>query len=155
MIDRIQDFFRNRIAPRQDADEEAAYRVRLATAALFIEMTKADFEIKDEETAAVLVAVRSILQISEEEARHLLTLAEAEVQESVSLYEFTRLVNDGFSPERKKEIVELLWRIAFADSRLEVHEEFLVRKVARLLHVPHRDFIDAKRRARDNRPQSE
>ena len=50
----------------------------------------------------------------------------------------------------KKEVVELLWRIAFADSRIEPHEEYQVRKIANLLHVPHADFIDAKRRARSD-----
>jgi uncharacterized tellurite resistance protein B-like protein len=149
MIERIHTFFRNRIAPRDLSEDDAEHRVHLATAALFIEMTKADFEVKDEESAAVLDAVRRVLEISDDEARTMLSLAEAEARESVSLYEFTRLVNDSFSPERKKEVVELLWRIAFADAQLEAREEHLVRKVARLLHVSHRDFIDAKRRARD------
>jgi uncharacterized tellurite resistance protein B-like protein len=46
------------------------------------------------------------------------------------------------------EIIERLWQIAFADNHLDKHEEHLVRKVADLLHVPHRDFIAAKKRAR-------
>lgn len=43
--------------------------------------------------------------------------------------------------------MELLWRVAFADGRLDRYEEHLIRRIADLLHLPHRDFIRAKLRA--------
>ena len=55
----------------------------------------------------------------------------------------------GLDAAQKKRIVELLWLVAFADGRKDAHEEHLVRRIAGLLHVPHPDFIDAKRRARE------
>ena len=73
--------------------------------------------------------------------------AERTVEESVSLYEFTRRLNDEATPAEKVEIIEMLWRVAFADGRLDKYEEHLVRKAADLLHVPHRRFIRAKLRA--------
>jgi uncharacterized tellurite resistance protein B-like protein len=42
-----------------------------------------------------------------------------------------------------------MWRVAFSDSELEQHEEYLIRKTAKLLHVRHEDFIDAKIRAKE------
>ena len=46
----------------------------------------------------------------------------------------------------KEKIVELMWRIAYADKELEKYEEALVRKIADLLYVPHSAFIAAKHR---------
>ena len=44
-------------------------------------------------------------------------------------------------------LVELLWRVAYANEVLHKYEEHLVRKVADLLYVPHTAFIKAKHRA--------
>ena len=34
-----------------------------------------------------------------------------------------------------------IWKIAFIDGVVDMHEEYLVRKIADLLHVPHTAFI--------------
>jgi len=46
-------------------------------------------------------------------------------------------------------VVEMLWRVAFADGRIDRYEEALVRKIAELIYVPHRDFIRARHRVQD------
>ena len=53
------------------------------------------------------------------------------------------------APEQKKTVVRYLWQVAFADAQLLPSEEYLVRKIADLLHVPQADFLDAKIKARD------
>jgi uncharacterized tellurite resistance protein B-like protein len=50
--------------------------------------------------------------------------------------------------DQKVRIVELLWTVAFADSHQDKHEEHLIRRIADLLHVSHKDFIAAKFKAR-------
>ncbi len=67
---------------------------------------------------------------------------------SVELFQFTRLIDDAFTPEQKVQVVERLWRIAYADEQVDRLEEHLVRKIANLLHVSHRDYIAAKLAAR-------
>jgi uncharacterized tellurite resistance protein B-like protein len=94
--------------------------------------------------------VRKTFGISDEETAELISMADEEVKGSVSFYQFTRLINKGFSYEQKKGVVEHLWRVVFADAELERHEEHLVRRIADLLHVEHRDFIEAKLKARDS-----
>ena len=46
-------------------------------------------------------------------------------------------------------MVEYLWAVAFADENVDKHEEYLVRKIANLIGVSHKEFIKAKLRARD------
>ena len=127
---------------RGEADLER--RLRLATAALFIEMMRADFEVTEEEQHKLEALVRETLELDESETRELLAAAEREVDSSVELFQFTRLIDEAFTPEQKAKVVERLWRIAYADENVDRLEEHLVRKIANLLHVSHRDYIAAK-----------
>ena len=120
----------------------------MATAALFVEMIRVDFEVTAEERASLEREVRSALDLSELETRELIELAEKEADESIELFQFTRLIDQAYPPEQKIELVERLWRLAFSDAYIDKQEEHMVRKVANLLHVSHRDFIAAKQRAR-------
>lgn len=154
MLRSIQRFYTDLIQPRPDPDgitnrEATDHALRLATAALLIEATRADRTVAREEREAVTDALKGTFGLSEPETTELISLAEAQAAEAVSLYEFTHLIDKGFDAGRKREVVALLWRVVFADARLEAHEEALVRRVAELIHVPHKDFIDTKLEARD------
>ena len=42
----------------------------------------------------------------------------------------------------------MLWQVALADSRLDKHEDHLVRRIAELLYVSHSDLIRIRNRVR-------
>ena len=88
--------------------------------------------------------------LSEEETRKLVQLAELEADRATSYYEFTSLINNTFTLDKKIKVVEMMWCVAFADNEMEKYEEHFVRKIAELLYVPHQDFIAAKLRAQAN-----
>jgi uncharacterized tellurite resistance protein B-like protein len=147
----LQSFFEERISPLLGgarAEAEVEHRLRLATAALFVEMMRADFEVTDEERRKLETLVSETLELGDEDARDLLAAAEREVDGAVELFQFTRLIDEAFTPEQKAQVVERLWRIAWADEHVDRLEEHLVRKIANLLHVSHRDYIAAKLAAR-------
>jgi uncharacterized tellurite resistance protein B-like protein len=50
-------------------------------------------------------------------------------------------------PERIT-LIEMLWRVAWADKVLSDHEQHMMRKISSLLYIPHKDYIAAKQRAR-------
>lgn len=148
MIRTIQEFFYARIVTEDDSSVSSEHSQMLATAALLIEVSRADFEVGDEERLAIEEAIRDSFGLSEDATREIVALAEREVGEAISLYEFTRLVDESFTPAQKKHIVGLLWRVAYSDDRLADREEYLIRKIAKLLHVEHSDFIDEKLKAK-------
>lgn len=149
MLRRIKQFFDTHIAaPATSPEEGRDRRLQVATSAMLIEMARADFDIKPEELAAVARAVQTTFGISTGETEELLRLAEEEVSQATDYYQFTSLINRSFSAEEKARVVELMWRIAFADGKSDKYEDHLVRKIAGLLHVSHKDFIAAKHRAR-------
>ena len=145
MLRSLQRFFEERISLLRGRDEdEVERRLGLATAALFIEMMRVDFEVTADERAKLELLLRETLALDENETRELVAEAEREVESSVELFQFTRLIDEAFTPEQKAKVVERLWRIAYADENVDRLEEHLVRKIANLLHVSHRDYIAAK-----------
>jgi uncharacterized tellurite resistance protein B-like protein len=150
MFKSIQQFFEAQIQPEAEIPEtRSEHSLQLATAALLIELTRADFKVEERESRAVEDAIRRVFDLSSEETEEIVRLAQEEASKSLSIYEFTHLIDRGFPIDKKIHIVELMWRVAFSDSELEQHEEYLIRKTAKLLHVRHEDFIDAKIRARE------
>ena len=148
MIRAIQEFFNTQIRSEQAQSPPSARALQLATAVLLIEISRADLEVADEEMQAIEEALRQSFGLTEKETREIVSLAEQESQESISIYEFTRLVDQHFDPAQKAHIVGLLWQVAYSDERLDEGEEYLVRKIAKLLHVEHKDFIDQKLKAK-------
>ena len=68
----------------------------------------------------------------------------AKSKESISFYEHTRILNDQLDYDQKKEVLNSVWAIAFADGEMDKHEEHLIRRIADLLYLNHKDFINAK-----------
>jgi len=152
MLGSLRRFFRERVLDAAPAEEgDPGRRLRLAAAALLVEVMRADPEVKEEERTVARTALQGTFDLPHGETEELLRLAEAEADAATSLYEFTSLVDEALSREEKKRIVELLWLVAFADAEKHPVEEQIIRRIAGLLHVPHPDFIDAKIRARGER----
>ena len=149
MLRTIKRFFDTHIAAPATTPQ-AGYdrRLQVATSAMLIEMARADFDVQPQELAAIARAVQTTFGISAGETEELLRLAEEEVSQATDYYQFTSLINRSFSPEEKVRVVELMWRVAFVDGKSDKYEDHLVRKIAGLLHVSHKDFIAAKHRAR-------
>ena len=150
MLDKLRRFFDDQFASAGSAastgvSAQAADRAhKLAGAALLVEMTRADFEVRESERSKVVGVVTRYFELSAQEAAELTTLAEQAVDQATSLYEFTELVNRHFDAAGKERLIRLLWDVALADGRLDRYEDNLVRKVADLIHVPHSAFIRAK-----------
>jgi uncharacterized tellurite resistance protein B-like protein len=104
MFTSIKRFFDAHVAAVGQAadpvDRERAYQ--LATAALLIEMTRADHEVKSIEREAVTQALQRAFDLDGLQTAELMTLAEQDVNEATSLYEFTRLINNNFDPTQKE-----------------------------------------------------
>ena len=65
---------------------------------------------------------------------------------SIDLWQFTNLLNQSFPKEEKLRVVEMIWRIVYADGHLSDHEQLLVRKLKTMLRVTDKELIDAKLR---------
>lgn len=119
---------------------------RLAVAALCVEMARADFDEQPEELerAGRLLAER--FNLDRAEAQALLQAGRSQADQAVSLYRFTRPLNQTLDMPGKIALIEMLWHVALEDGKLDKYEDALMHKLADLLYVPLADLMLAKER---------
>ena len=127
--------------------EDEGHRLRIAAAALLVEMMRMDDVIAPSERQAAVEALRTEFGLTAEETAELLSEAERAARDATDYYHFTSLLNDHLTPVEKGHLIENLWRVAYADGSLDKYEEHLLRKIADLLYVPRDTIVAARRRA--------
>lgn len=147
MLGSIRDFFQAEFKKENSGDMDEAQQ-RLVCAALLIEVAVVDNEFDERELSALRGILRQEFAIPDDDIEGLITLAHNECSQATSMYEFTQLVNQHCSEQEKFDLVTSMWRIAFADGDLDKYEEYIIRKVANLIHLGHGEFIRAKHAAR-------
>jgi uncharacterized tellurite resistance protein B-like protein len=142
MLKALTGFFGNQFGA--DVADDAATRERdlhLATAVLLIEVARADFSEDDVEIEAVADLLKTHLGIARHDVERLIVEGKQKADHSASLQSFTRQLHEELTIEEKHRLVEMLWRVALADEKLDKHEDHLIRKVAGLLYVSHSELI--------------
>lgn len=145
MIDALKKLFET---PPSESPAVQQHRLRLAAAALLIETARADFSEDEAEHLALQELLCSTLELTRAEVTRLLEQASNRLDQATSLYEFTRVINDCYSPAQKLQLISAMWQVAYADGNLDKYEEHLIRQVAELTFVPHQDYIRVKLAAR-------
>ena len=120
-----------------------------ACIALLLETSMADEILDESELIALKNTLQKDFQINEDEIDELINLAKENVDNSTSLYEFTRDINDNFDAAERVKLIESMWKIAYADGNIDKYEEHIIRKVSNLIYVAHSDFIKAKLSAQE------
>ena len=125
-------------------------------------------EISDEALAvlALLVEAANIDQVFEEKEKNIITgiiqkqfsinninLIEENIDEinkdlrdSGDLVSYTKKIKNGWSINKRKNIIEMLWKVCLADSKLDPYEDMLIRKIAGLLYVDAKDVNETKQK---------
>lgn len=116
-------------------------RRHLAMAVLLVEAARADFADQSEERAVMRDALVHKFGLDAGEASELIDSAYEQSREAVSLHRFLGVLNDELDIEAKQGLLEWLWRVAYADGRLDPQEEARIRQIADLLFLSHADFI--------------
>lgn len=117
--------------------------LNLAMASLLCEVTNADHEHDPREQQAKIQLLIKLLDISEPQALTLLTQAQEQSKDSVSLYEFTNKLRELTQPQRYQ-LIEAMWIVAYADGVIDPLEEAVIRQVSDLIYLDHSEFIRAK-----------
>lgn len=74
-------------------------------------------------------------ELSHDQARALLAAGEREAGRAAELFHLTRIINERLSFERRIELVEMLWEVAYADGVLDQYEDSLLRRVSGLIYI--------------------
>jgi uncharacterized tellurite resistance protein B-like protein len=122
-------------------------QLELAVTGLLLEMMRVDFEEKPEEAASAREALAAMFGLDAAAAEAL--VARAGAHRYTSYFGPVGIIKRLLGLEQRVVLVEHLWRIAFADARLDPYEDHFVRKIAHLLYVSNTDAMLARQRAKD------
>ncbi|MHB8668746.1 MAG: tellurite resistance TerB family protein [Burkholderiales bacterium] len=127
-----------------------ALALQAACCGLLMEVARLDSPAGDRKRKAVSQAMWREFGIPSEELAPMLKDIERPENRLTSYFKPVDLINKGFAPEQKVQLIERLWSVALADGGIDMYEEQLIRKLADLLYVPHADFILAKHRVQSS-----
>jgi len=135
--------FKNLFKTKEIEEESKDSSIQKSICSLMIEVAYADNQL-DESELKTMANSLSKLDIEKEEIQEIVDATLSKSKESISFYEHTRILNDQLDYDQKKEVLNSVWAIAFADGEMDKHEEHLIRRIADLLYLNHKDFINAK-----------
>ena len=147
MLSKLKDFLAAFIPPG-DSDPHPQHTLQLATAVLLIEIMQSDFESTDAEQAAVMRILKERFHLSDSEVLQLMKRGKQTAKAANDYYQFTSLINRKLTKPEKIQIIEYMWQVAYTDKHISAHENHLMRKIADLLYLSHREYISAKMRAK-------
>ena len=150
MIKKIKDLLANISKEKKVDDTTDLASLNEACAALLVEIAFADKEFNTEEKKSLKESLIESYNLEEKDIEDIIRDAEKTVEDSTSLYEYTRKVNDEFEYNKKLTLLENLWKVAYADNILDKYEEHLIRKISDLIHISHSDYINIKLKVRDD-----
>jgi len=128
----------------EEEDNSEKKKLQIATCAIFLEMAKSDDNCTEEERKEIVSIMQRTFGLEKEFVDELIDLTKKRLDESVSIYEFTGIINNNFLPDEKFELMKNLWRLIYTDQKLDKYEDQLVKKLGTMLHLEHRDVIAAK-----------
>lgn len=145
ILEALKNLFEDKSTLKETAEDEG---LGIAAGVLMLEIARADDEIDDLEKEVVIEGVKNILHKTNHEINEIFNKVIAVVEESVSFFEFTSLINDSCSRKEKYDLLVILWKVAYADGQLDKYEEYYIRKIKDLLYLSQSDFIKAKLEAK-------
>lgn len=119
-------------------------RIQVATAVILLEVAHADEDFSESEREYILDILKNQFSLDEESVHELVQVSEEQLRRSIDIWHFTEIINNSYDSEEKYRVIEKVWQVIYADGRLDKYEDYVVHKLARILHISHERMIEAK-----------
>jgi uncharacterized tellurite resistance protein B-like protein len=147
MIGALRQFFGD-LAGKNDRRGIGEEQIRLAVAGLLAHVVAVDGAVADNERAVLVDVLKVHFDLDADEAVALAAAGTSADAEAVDLYGFTSVLKQRLSDEDRRRIIEMMWRLVYADGKVHEFEDNAVWRVAELLAVPAQVRIGLKQAAR-------
>ncbi len=124
--------------PNINVDDKISLGVLLRVVA------EADEKFLPEEEAKIEEILKAYNVVAPEWIPYVMSAVKQAADERIDLHKFTREVSNNLEYDMRVALIETLFRVACVDKDLDNNELEVIRKIAGLFHVTHKDFIDSK-----------
>ena len=133
----------------QDTQKKPEFEIELIGAVLAYEIARSDGDISDSELSLLIDETKKIALEVNKTDEEILSIIETYSKNSISFHEFIADINNDFSKEEKLSLISFLWDVAYADSKLDVDEERLIRRIADLIRIKDIEVLKLKDKAKN------
>ena len=120
------------------------FEIELTASVLAYELARSDGKITKEELSVLMDEIENIANKVGKSKEEIFEIIEIYSKDSVSFYEFVEDINKNYSKEEKLDLIRYMWRMAYADNKLDVDEERLIRRMADLINIKNIDILKLK-----------
>ncbi len=149
MFDSLKKFF----SELTDSPQERSFEAndyRLAAVALLVHIATIDGHVDDAERAHLQSLVETRFGLTGAQARDLIVHASESEREAVDLFRFTSVLKRLLDEPQRRQIVEMLWEMAYADGKAHEFEENAIWRISELLGVSTRERVNLRQQVRDD-----
>ena len=140
MFDTLKQLF----SQLQQNQPEQPIDLARAMAILLFEVANADDNIDINEENSIANMLKKSFSLTQSQADELLKKARKGRDDAISMQQFTSILLDAFDRPQRISFIRALWQVAYADGKVDVYEEHLIRKISELLYLNHSDYIKTK-----------
>lgn len=120
------------------------FEIELTASVLAYELARSDGKITKDELSVLMSEIENIANKVGKSKEEIFEIIEIYSKDSVSFYEFVEDINKNYSKEEKLDLIRFMWRMAYADNKLDVDEERLIRRMADLINIKDIDILKLK-----------
>ena len=133
----------------QGTQKKPEFEIELIGAVLAYEIARSDGDISDSELNLLIEETKKIAIEVNKTDEEILSIIETYSKNSISFHDFIADINNDFSKEEKLSLISFLWDVAYADSKLEVDEERLIRRIADLIRIKDIEVLKLKDKSKN------
>ena len=135
-------FFKKKKPETQEQSSD--FEIELTASVLAYEIARSDGEIDKNELNVLMEEIKVISKKVNKDEAEILEIIEKYSKDSVSFYEFVEDINNDYTKDEKLSLLKFMWKIAYADGKLDVDEERLIRRFADLIKIKDMDVLKLK-----------
>ena len=135
-------FFKKKKSETQE--QSSHFEIELTASVLAYEIARSDGEIDENELEVLMEEIKVISKKVNKDEAEILEIIEKYSKDSVSFYEFVEDINNDYTKDEKLSLLKFMWKIAYADGKLDVDEERLIRRLADLIKIKDMDVLKLK-----------
>ena len=135
-------FFKKKKSEIQEQNSD--FEIELTASVLAYEIARSDGEIDKNELNVLMEEIKVISKKVNKDEAEILEIIEKYSKDSVSFYEFVEDINNDYTKDEKLSLLKFMWKIAYADGKLDVDEERIIRRLADLIKIKDMDVLKLK-----------
>ncbi len=115
--------------------EQTSFEIELTASVLAYELARSDGEITEDELSVLMTEIENIAEKVGKDKQEILKIIKIYSDNSVSFHEFVEDINKNYSKDEKLNLLKFMWQMAYADNKLDVDEERLIRRMSDLIKI--------------------